>query len=55
MHLAASDRFGQDIQRPANLAELGRYCRRLGCEANQGEVGLIIGDEYFAIRHFEEA
>jgi len=45
----------EDIQRPANLAELGRYCRRLGCEANQGEVGLIIGDEYFAIRHFEEA
>jgi hypothetical protein len=26
----------------------------LGREANQGEVGLVVGDEYFAIRQFEE-
>ena len=27
----------------------------LGREAKQGEVGLVVGDEYFAIRQFEEA
>ena len=42
------------IQDKDNLAELGRFCRRLGREANQGEVGLVVGDEYFAIRQFEE-
>jgi len=44
----------KDIQDLANLAELGRFCRRLGREAKQGEVGLVVGDEYFAIRQFEE-
>ena len=28
-----------DIQRKANLAELGAFCRRLGSEARQGAVG----------------
>jgi hypothetical protein len=36
------------------LAELGAFCRRLGREASQGEVGLVVGDEYFAIRDFSE-
>ena len=36
------------------LAELGAFCRRMGREARQGEVGLVVGDEYFAIRDFEE-
>ncbi len=36
------------------LAELGSFCRRLGREARQGEVGLVVGDEYFAIRDFSE-
>jgi hypothetical protein len=36
------------------LAELGSFCRRLGREAAQGEVGLVVGDEYFAIRDFSE-
>jgi hypothetical protein len=43
-----------DIQDAANLAALGQFCRRLGREARQGEVGLVVGDEYFAIRSFEE-
>ena len=43
-----------DIDNPGNLAELGRFCRRMGREARQGEVGLVIGDEYFAIRDFRE-
>ena len=42
-----------DIQDSSNLAELGGFCRKMGREANQGEVGLVVGDEYFAIRNFE--
>ena len=41
-----------DIQDSSNLAELGGFCRKMGREANQGEVGLVVGDEYFAIRNF---
>src|SRR5208282_4151413 len=41
-----------DIEDERNLAELGSFCRKMGREARQGEVGLVIGDEYFAIRDF---
>ena len=41
-----------DIEEPGNLGELGSFCRTMGREARQGEVGLVIGDEYFAIREF---
>jgi len=41
-----------DIEDTRHLAELGRFCRRMGRDARQGEVGLVIGDEYFAIRDF---
>jgi hypothetical protein len=43
-----------DIEDADNLAELGGFCRRMGRDASQGEVGLVIGDEYFAIRDFAE-
>lgn len=43
-----------DIEDSRNLAELGSFCRTMGREARQGEVGLVIGDEYFAIREFTE-
>jgi hypothetical protein len=43
-----------DIQEAGNLAALGSFCRRMGREALQGEIGLVIGDEYFAIRDFAE-
>jgi hypothetical protein len=33
---------------------LGSFCRRMGREAGQGEVGVVVGDEYFAIRDFSE-
>lgn len=36
------------------LAELGEFCRRMGRETRQGEVGLVVGDEYFAIRDFSD-
>lgn len=41
-----------DIQDDDNLAALGAFCREMGSEARQGEVGLVVGDEYFAIREF---
>jgi hypothetical protein len=43
-----------DIEDPKNLAQLGRFCRTMGREARQGEIGLVVGDEYFAIRDFPE-
>jgi hypothetical protein len=43
-----------DIEDGRNLAELGGFCRKMGREARQGEVGLVAGDEYFAIRDFTE-
>ena len=41
-----------DIEDSGHLAELGRFCRTMGRDARQGEVRLVIGDEYFAIREF---
>ncbi len=43
-----------DIHDSAKQRELGEFCRRMGRETNQGEIGLVIGDEYFAIRDFSE-
>ena len=43
-----------DIEAGSNLAELGRFCRKMGRDAHQGEIGLVIGNEYFAIHDFEE-
>ena len=43
-----------DIQDDGNLAALGAFCRRMGRETRQGEIGLVVGDEYFAIREFGE-
>jgi len=44
----------EDINDPDKQAELGRLCRRMGRETNQGEIGLVIADEYFAITDFSE-
>lgn len=35
-----------------HLGALGGFCRTMGREARQGEIGLVVGDEYFAIRDF---
>lgn len=43
-----------DIENGRYLAALGDFCRKLGREARQGEVGLVVGDEYLAIRDFSE-
>ena len=42
------------IEDDGALAELGSFCPRMGREAGQGEVGVVVGDEYFAIRDFSE-
>lgn len=41
-----------DIADADRLSQPGSFCRRLGREARQGEVGLVIGDEYLAFRDF---
>jgi hypothetical protein len=43
-----------DIADQGRLAQLGSFCRRMGREAHQGEVGLVIGDEYLAFRDFSK-
>ncbi len=43
-----------DIQDAKKLAALGSFCRTMGRESRQGEIGLVVGDEYFAIRNFAE-
>jgi hypothetical protein len=43
-----------DIQNPRKLAERASFCRMMGRDARQGEIGLVIGDEYLAIRDFAE-
>ena len=42
------------IEDAAKLATLAAFCRRMGREANQGEIGLVIADQYFAIRDYRE-
>ena len=44
----------EDIENTDNQASLGEFCRNMGRETNQGEVGLVIGDEYLAITNFRK-
>jgi len=44
----------EDITDPDRLSRLGDFCRRMGREARQGEIGLVIGDEYLAFRDFTD-
>jgi hypothetical protein len=43
-----------DVQNSRKLAELASFCRKMGRDAHQGEIGLVIGDEYLAIQDFAE-
>jgi hypothetical protein len=43
-----------DIADSDRLNRLGSFCRRMGREAHQGEVGIVIGDEYLAFRDFSK-
>ncbi len=42
------------IESEANLAEVRAFCVRMGRHTSQGEIGLVIADEYFAFRDFAE-
>ena len=42
----------KDIQDKGKLEQLGDFCKKMGADTKQGEIGLIIGDEYLAIRDF---
>ncbi len=42
------------IENEQNLSNVAAFCRRMGRQANQGEIGLVIADEYFAIRNYTE-
>lgn len=42
----------EDVGDPDRLNQLGSFCRKMGREAHQGEIGLVIGDEYLAFRDF---
>jgi hypothetical protein len=44
----------EDVGDAEHLNLLGNFCRRMGREAHQGEVGLVIGDEYLAFRDFSK-
>jgi hypothetical protein len=44
----------KDAGSKAKLKKLAAFCRRMGREAKQGEVGLVIADHYYAIRDFKE-
>ena len=44
----------KEIADPDHLSLLGHFCRRMGREAHQGEIGLVIGDEYLAFRDFSQ-
>ena len=43
-----------DINDPESFARLKQFCRRMGRETHQGEVGLVIKDHYIPIRNFSE-
>ena len=45
----------RDASSQAKLEKLAGFCRRMGREAKQGEVGLVIADQYYAIRDYKEA
>lgn len=44
----------RDAGSQTKLKKLAAFCRRMGRETNQGEVGLVIADHYYAIRDFKE-
>lgn len=44
----------EEVEDPGNLARLAAFCRAMGRGTNQGEIGLVIADEYFAIRDYQE-
>ena len=44
----------KDAQSATKLKKLAAFCRRMGRETHQGEIGLVIDDHYYAIRDYKE-
>jgi hypothetical protein len=44
----------QSVMDDGNLGLVAAFCRRMGRETRQGEVGLIVDNQYHAFRNFEE-
>jgi hypothetical protein len=42
------------IENLDNLAVLAAFCKEMGRETNQGEVGLVIDDEYLGFTRFDK-
>ena len=42
-----------DIQDKRKMGQQGAFCRKMGLATRQGEVGLVVGDEYLAIQDFD--
>jgi hypothetical protein len=40
--------------KPDPMEELGRFCRRMGRETNQGEVGMVVDNHYIAFTDFSD-
>ena len=51
---AAEDDLAPEEEGQDRLAELGRFCKRMGREAKQGEVGLVVDNHYIAFTDFDE-
>ncbi len=45
----------KDAESQAKLKKLAAFCRRMGRETRQGEIGLVIDDYYYGIRNFKES
>jgi hypothetical protein len=44
----------EEIENEENQARLRAFCRKLGRDTSQGEIGLVIDGEYLAITDFSE-
>ena len=51
---AAEDQLSPQVGQPDPLEELGRFCRRMGRESRQGEVGMVVADHYIAFTDLDE-
>jgi hypothetical protein len=36
------------------MEELGQFCKRMGRETNQGEIGMVVDDHYIAFTDFRD-
>jgi hypothetical protein len=44
----------EDIEAPEKQSSLRAFCKQMGRETNQGEVGLVVDNEYLVITNFSK-